>query len=51
MAGKCLAVGKALVQSPEAADETLGVLGYRLGEVAALRGNRADNRYRAVGSV
>ena len=31
------------VQTPEAADETLGVLGNRLGEVAALRGYGADD--------
>ena len=36
-------IGQGFVQSPEAADETLGVLGNGLGEVTALWGNRADN--------
>ena len=29
-------IGKTLIQSPEAAHKTLGVLGHRLGEIAAL---------------
>ena len=31
------------VKAPEAADETLGVLGNRFGKVAALRGYGADD--------
>ena len=36
-------IGEGLVQSPEAADKTLGILSDRFGEVTALRGNRTDN--------
>ena len=39
------------VQTPEAADETLGVLGNRLGEVAALRGSGADDGDGAFRSI
>ena len=44
-------IGQVLVQSPEAADETLGVLGNGLGEVAALRGNGADDGNASLISV
>ena len=44
-------VGKTLIQSPEAADETFGVLCDRFGEVTALRGNCTDDRDRTVSSV
>ena len=36
-------ISKGLVQSPEAADKSFRILCNRLGEVAALRGNRTDN--------
>ena len=36
-------ISQALVQTPEAADKTLGVLGYRLGEVSALGRYGADD--------
>ena len=39
MSGIC----QGLVQSPEAADETLRILCHRLGEIAALRRYGADN--------
>ena len=36
-------VGKTLIQTPEAAYESFGVLGDRFGEVTALWGNSTDN--------
>ncbi len=44
-------IGKALIQSPEAADETFGVLCDRFGEVTALWGNCSDNGDRTFCSV
>ena len=36
-------IRKVLIQSPEAAYKTFGILGNRLREITALRGNRTDN--------
>lgn len=44
-------VGEVLIKSPEAADETLGILCDRLGEIAALRGYGSDDGYGTFRSV
>ena len=44
-------IGKSLVQSPETADKTFGILCDRLGEITALRGNCTDNGYGTFCSV
>ena len=43
-------VGQLAVQAPETADEALGVLGHRLGEIAAGRADRPDDGHRALGA-
>ena len=40
-------VSQRLIQSPEAPGKPFGILGYRLGKIAALGGYGADNRYGA----
>ena len=44
-------IGQIFVQAPETAHEPLGVLGHRLGEVAALGGDRADDGNGTLGTV
>ena len=44
-------VGKTLIQSPETAHETFGILCDRFGKITALWGNRTDDRDGTVGSV
>ena len=44
-------IGKGFIQSPETADKTFGIHGYRLGEISTLRGNGADNGYASFCSI
>ncbi|MPN39697.1 hypothetical protein SDC9_187226 [bioreactor metagenome] len=44
-------ISQRLIQRKEAAHETLGVLGDRLGKVRALRRHRADQRHAAGSAV
>ena len=49
--GEMSFMGEPLIQSPEAADETFGILRNRLGEITALRGYRADDGYASFRAV
>ena len=44
-------VSQGFIQSPEAAHESLGIHGHRLGEIASLRRHCADDGHGAFGSI